>query len=160
MSVMICREINICWDIGVFYILLDMALGSTQPLTEMSTRNLPEGKERTVRKADNFTAICEPNVYRNMGASTSHNPRGLHGLLQGWLFLSITLLYALRQGQCALCTFSLPFLYICCGCLSSLGKFQDSTLIRPGSLSSRSFPIHHLSYHSTLYTLNTDGIVK
>jgi hypothetical protein len=36
-----------------------MALGSTQPLTEMSTRNLPGGKELSARKADNFTAICE-----------------------------------------------------------------------------------------------------
>jgi hypothetical protein len=37
-----------------------MALGSTEPLTEMSTRNLPVGKERPARKADNLTAICEP----------------------------------------------------------------------------------------------------
>jgi hypothetical protein len=35
-----------------------VALGSTQPLTEMSTRNLPGGKGRQTRKADNFTAIC------------------------------------------------------------------------------------------------------
>jgi hypothetical protein len=33
-----------------------MALGSTQPLTEMSTRNIP------VYKADNLTGICEPIV--------------------------------------------------------------------------------------------------
>jgi hypothetical protein len=39
-----------------------MALGSTRPLSEMSTRNLPEGKGRPVPKADNFTAICEPIV--------------------------------------------------------------------------------------------------
>jgi hypothetical protein len=36
-----------------------MALGSTQRLTEMSTRNLPGGKERPMREADNLTAICE-----------------------------------------------------------------------------------------------------
>jgi hypothetical protein len=36
-----------------------MALGSTQPLTEMSTRNVPGGKGRPVRKAD-LTATCEP----------------------------------------------------------------------------------------------------
>jgi hypothetical protein len=35
-----------------------MALGSTRPLTEMSTRNLPGGKGRPARKADNLTAIC------------------------------------------------------------------------------------------------------
>jgi hypothetical protein len=39
-----------------------MDLGSTQPITEMSTRNLPGGKERPVRKADNLTALCEPIV--------------------------------------------------------------------------------------------------
>jgi hypothetical protein len=49
-----------------------MALGSTQPLTEMSAS-----------KADKLTAICEPIVRENVGASTSHNPMGLHGLLQG-----------------------------------------------------------------------------
>jgi hypothetical protein len=39
-----------------------MALGSTQPLTEMSTRNLPGGKGRPARRTDNHTAICELNV--------------------------------------------------------------------------------------------------
>jgi hypothetical protein len=39
-----------------------MALGSTQPLTEMNTRNLPGGKKRPARKADNLAAICESNV--------------------------------------------------------------------------------------------------
>jgi hypothetical protein len=39
-----------------------MALGSTQPLTEMSTRNLPGGQNRPACKADNLTAICEPIV--------------------------------------------------------------------------------------------------
>jgi hypothetical protein len=39
-----------------------MALGLTQPLTEMSTENLPGGKGRLARKADNLTAICEPIV--------------------------------------------------------------------------------------------------
>ena len=39
-----------------------MALGTTQPLTEMSTRNLSGGKGRPERKADNLTVICEPIV--------------------------------------------------------------------------------------------------
>jgi hypothetical protein len=39
-----------------------MALGSTQPLTEMSTTNLHGGKGRPARKADNLTTICEPVV--------------------------------------------------------------------------------------------------
>jgi hypothetical protein len=37
-------------------------LGSRRPLIEMSTRNLPGGKGRRTRKAENLTAICEPTV--------------------------------------------------------------------------------------------------
>jgi hypothetical protein len=56
-----------------------MTLGSTQPLTEMSTRNIPGGKGRPARKADNLTAICVPIVYKmweprrltNLWASTA-----------------------------------------------------------------------------------------
>jgi hypothetical protein len=39
-----------------------MALGSTQPLTEMSTRNLSAGKWQSAREADSLTGICEPIV--------------------------------------------------------------------------------------------------
>jgi hypothetical protein len=37
-------------------------LGSTQPLAEMSTRNLPGGNLRYARKADNLTSICGPTL--------------------------------------------------------------------------------------------------
>jgi hypothetical protein len=37
---------------------------------------------RPTSKADNLTAICEPIVLDNVGSLTSHNPIGLHGLLQ------------------------------------------------------------------------------
>jgi hypothetical protein len=36
-----------------------MALGSNQPATEMSIRNLPGGKEQPARMADNLISICE-----------------------------------------------------------------------------------------------------
>jgi hypothetical protein len=39
-----------------------MALESTQPLTEMSTRNLPGGKGRPAHKADKLTAVYESTV--------------------------------------------------------------------------------------------------
>jgi hypothetical protein len=39
-----------------------IALRSIQPLTEMSTWNLPRGKGRPALKADSITAICEPIV--------------------------------------------------------------------------------------------------
>jgi hypothetical protein len=45
----------------------NMAQGSTQPLTEMSTRNLPEGKWRPACKAVNLTAICERNCRKMRG---------------------------------------------------------------------------------------------
>jgi hypothetical protein len=40
-----------------------MVMGSNQPLTKISTRNLPVGKGRPARKADNLTAVYEPTVY-------------------------------------------------------------------------------------------------
>jgi hypothetical protein len=41
-----------------------MTLGSTQPLTEMSTRNLPVCKKGPAPRADNLAAICEPIVWK------------------------------------------------------------------------------------------------
>jgi hypothetical protein len=39
-----------------------MALGLTQFLTEMSTRNLPGGKGQLARKTDNLTSNYEPII--------------------------------------------------------------------------------------------------
>jgi hypothetical protein len=39
-----------------------MALGSTQPLSEMNTSNLPGSKGRPASKADNLAASCKPTV--------------------------------------------------------------------------------------------------
>jgi hypothetical protein len=39
-----------------------MAMGSTQPLTEMSTRNLPGDKKWPAHWAENVAVICEPIV--------------------------------------------------------------------------------------------------
>jgi hypothetical protein len=61
-----------------------MALWSTQPVTEMSTRNIPGGKGQPERKAANLTVIYESIVYKMW------EPRlltalwaVLHGLLHG-----------------------------------------------------------------------------
>jgi hypothetical protein len=47
--------------IGIFHLHnhsdCTMALGSTQPLTEISTRSISWGQKRPVRKADNLTTI-------------------------------------------------------------------------------------------------------
>jgi hypothetical protein len=41
-----------------------MVLWSTQPLTKMSTKNLPVGKKRPAPRADNLAAICVPNAWK------------------------------------------------------------------------------------------------
>jgi hypothetical protein len=51
-----------------------MALGSTQPLTEMSTRNLPGGKKRPARTANDFTEylkMWEPQTLTTLRDSTA-----------------------------------------------------------------------------------------
>jgi len=61
-----------------------MALGSTQPLTEMSTRSISWEWRRPVRKADNLTNHPLPFSW-NLKTSTSWNPlcyfRPVTGLL-------------------------------------------------------------------------------
>jgi hypothetical protein len=46
----------------VWRVITKIFINGTEPLTEMSTRNLPGGKGRLARKADNLTTICEPIV--------------------------------------------------------------------------------------------------
>jgi hypothetical protein len=61
-----------------------MALGSTQPLTEMSTRKIPGGvkRGRRIRLTQPYCHLIA-DCLEDVGASTSHTPMGLHGLLQG-----------------------------------------------------------------------------
>jgi hypothetical protein len=61
----------------------------------MSIRNIPGGEGRPARKADNLTAICEPIVYKNLGASTSHSPMGLHGRYRATLPLPLIIPFIL-----------------------------------------------------------------
>jgi len=69
-----------------------MTLGFTQPLTEMSTRNISWGWRRPVRRADNLTTfICR--LSWNLGTSTSWNPQGLSRHLTGLLYLYLLILY-------------------------------------------------------------------
>jgi hypothetical protein len=49
-----------------------MALGLTQPLTEMNTRNLSRGKGQLAHKAD-VTAICE-SIFKKCGSIDVSQP--------------------------------------------------------------------------------------
>jgi hypothetical protein len=62
-----------------------MAQGSTQPLTEMSTRKIPGGVKASLSRLSK----------ENVGASTSHTPMGLHGLITGIALLYFTFLLLL-----------------------------------------------------------------
>jgi hypothetical protein len=63
-----------------------MTLGSTQRLTEMSTRNISWGVKEAGARADNLTTfMCW--LSWNLGASTSWNPKGLSWPVQGQLYL-------------------------------------------------------------------------
>jgi hypothetical protein len=60
-----------------------MTLGLTQSLTEMNTRNVPGGVKSGCRvRLTNLLPSVSRLSRENVGASTSHNPMGLHGLLQ------------------------------------------------------------------------------
>jgi hypothetical protein len=73
-----------------------MALRSTQPLTEKCTRNLPAGKKRPARRSDNFAVMSR--MSENVGVSTCHNPKGLHGLYRD----NFTLLLVALKCNCIL----------------------------------------------------------
>jgi hypothetical protein len=48
-----------------------MALGSTQPLTEMNTRSPPGGKKRPARRAGNIASIYKPQPLGTLRASSA-----------------------------------------------------------------------------------------
>jgi len=63
-----------------------VALRLTQPLTEMSTRNISWGLSWPVHRDDNLTTfMCQ--LSWNLGASTPWNPQGLSRLVMGLLYL-------------------------------------------------------------------------
>jgi hypothetical protein len=62
-----------------------MVVGLTQPLTEMSTRNISGGLRRPVRRDDNSTTFIR-RLSRNLGASNFWNSLGLSRPVMGLIF--------------------------------------------------------------------------
>jgi hypothetical protein len=57
-----------------------MALGSTEPLTKMTTRNLPGGVKSGRRVGLTTLPPSVSRISENVRASTSHSPKGHHNL--------------------------------------------------------------------------------
>jgi hypothetical protein len=72
-----------------------MTLGSTQPLTEMSTMNISWGRRQPVRRADNFATFMG-RLSWNLGASVSWNPQGLSKSVIGLQYLFTFFLFLLE----------------------------------------------------------------
>jgi hypothetical protein len=72
-----------------------MVLGSTKTVKEISTRNLPGGKGRPARKADNLTDICKPTVSQPCGS-----PRSVTKIALPFLYIDITFSYLGKQNTC------------------------------------------------------------
>ena len=95
-----------------------MALASTQPLTEMSTRNI----SWAVKAADSLTTfVCR--LSWNLGSPTPRNPRGLSRLVMGLLYL-FTLLsgYLVLGPLLFLQCYSFTCRYACSCCPVRYGR--------------------------------------
>jgi hypothetical protein len=68
-----------------------MALGSIQPLTEMSTRNFPGVSDAADAKGWQYYRRLWADCLEDVGASTSQNPTDLHGLLRGYKLNSVAI---------------------------------------------------------------------
>jgi hypothetical protein len=136
-----------------------MVLGSTQPLTKMSTRNLPGGKRLPARMADNLTAICEPIVYRKCGSLNVSQPYGpprpVTGIALHYLPLSCAETTYVAASW-AVSVWSFPR-YVSWGQCLMLTAVADSVYTQqPGPLRHSDVPCLAIAYWSELTVWSTE----
>jgi hypothetical protein len=117
----------------------NLALGLSQPLTEMNTRNNSWGKMRPVRRADNRTTfMCRLSC--NLGALTFWNPMGLFRPVMGLLYLypfyycSVTIFLHHKTQQFKQFRQVIEMLYVSEKCslwFHTNGIFERSTARKP-----------------------------
>ena len=73
----------------------------TQPLTEMSIRNISWRVRQPVRRADDLTTFMRPSSW-NLGASTSWNPQGLSRTVRGFHFIYL-FVHDTKAGRPVMC---------------------------------------------------------
>ena len=78
-----------------------MALGSSQPLTEMSTRNLSWGKDGRCVGLTTLPPSCA-DCLEILGVSTSWSPKGQSRPVQGWLYLYLNKSVSFHYTQVSL----------------------------------------------------------
>jgi hypothetical protein len=100
-----------------------VALGSTQPLTEMSTGNIPGSNGRPARKAVNLTAICEPQHLTTLWASTAcYRDTFTLYLYINFILMSLLCLWELltyERNVCLMCRYTVPRTSLCLNTLRS-----------------------------------------
>ena len=100
-----------------------MALGMTQSLTEMSTRNI------TVQRADNLTTFtCW--LFWNMGISTSWNPQGLSWPVMGLLYLLVHLDHSYPWIIINMLTIQ----YLLCSCIGQIWQMYSQNTTTVGTI--------------------------
>ena len=78
-----------------------VSLGSNQPLTEMSTRNIYSGVKTAVAYGWRTSLMCR--LSWNLGASNSSNSQGLSRPLQGLIYLYLFFLLHVSVNMLCLC---------------------------------------------------------
>jgi hypothetical protein len=104
-----CRVLG-NFQVTSYFCPQSLALGLTQPLTEMTTRKFSWGKVRSTTRTDNTALPVVPTVKVRMEAQHSIPPLNLHYLLRKVLPYTCRCLYVKQAGL----QFVTLYIYVAC----------------------------------------------